>query len=91
MELETLERVIKSQNEIMKNRYDEMDSSLNKIAKLHVKLEKKNKRLIEDNTKLYRKVKQLRVKLMLQRPQPEAHPDLEILAEAAINLDENTE
>ena len=27
-----------------------------------------NKRLIEDNMKLYRKVRQLRVKLMLQRP-----------------------
>jgi hypothetical protein len=90
-ELKLLERVIKSQNQAMKRTSDEVRDSFERLAKMHVKEQKKNKKLLKENHKLHKMVRCLRIKLMLKDPKPKTHPDLESLAEAVVNLNKDPE
>jgi hypothetical protein len=47
---------------------------------MHVKEQKRNKKLLKENHKLHKMVRCLRIKLMLKYPKPRTHPDLESLA-----------
>jgi hypothetical protein len=89
-ELEVLERVVKSHNQALKRTSDEVRDSLQRIAKMHVKEEKKNKKLLKENQRLHKLVKCLKIKLMLKKPKTRAHPALEDLAEVVVNLSEET-
>jgi hypothetical protein len=91
LELKLLERVIKSQNQTIKNTSDEVRDCFERLAKMHVKEQKRNKKLLKENHKLHKMVRCLRIKLMLKDPKPRTHPDLESLAEAAVNLNEDPE
>jgi hypothetical protein len=88
MELRLLEKVVKSQNETITRTSSEVRDCFQRLAKMHVKLEKKNKRLLKKNKKLHKVARCLKVKLMLKDAKPIAHPSLENLAEAAENLNE---
>jgi hypothetical protein len=88
MELRLLERVVKSQNETIKQTSSEVRDCFERLAKMHIKLEKRNQRVLEENKKLYKMVRCLKTKLMLKDAKLIAHPGLEDLAEAAKNLNE---
>jgi len=88
MELRLLEKVVKSQNETITRTSSEVRDYFQRLAKMHVKLEKKNKRLLEENKKLHKVVIPLKVKLILKDAKPIAHPCLENLVEATDNLNE---
>jgi hypothetical protein len=53
---------------------------------MHVKLEKKKKRLLKKNKNLHKVARCLKVKLMLKDANPIAHPGLENLAETTENV-----
>jgi hypothetical protein len=53
---------------------------------MHVKEQKRNKKLLKENCRLLKMVRGLRIKLRLKNPKPRAHPDLKALAEFAKNL-----
>jgi hypothetical protein len=50
------------------------------------KIKERNKMLMKDNTKLYRKVRLLRLQTLPSKPQPQANLDLETLAEATTSF-----
>ena len=56
---------------------------------MHVKEQKRNKKLLNDNRKLLKMIRGLRIKLRLKHPKPRAHPDLRALSKVAENLNED--
>jgi hypothetical protein len=84
-----LERVIKSPNQTIKNTSDEVRDFFERLAKMHVKEKKRNTKLLKEDHKLHKMVICLRIKLMLKDPKPRTQPDLESLAEAVMNLNED--
>ena len=86
--MKLLERVIKSQIQTISNTSDEVRYCFERLAKMHVKEQKMNKKLLKESLKLLKKVICLKTKLWLKNPKPIVHPDLENLAEAAENLNE---
>jgi hypothetical protein len=76
MELRLLERLVKSQNDTIIRTSSEVRDCFQRLAKMHVKLEKKKKRLLEENKKLHKVARHLKVKLMLKDANPIAHPGL---------------
>jgi hypothetical protein len=88
-EMKLLERVIKSQNQTISNTSDEVRDCFERLAKMHVKEQKRNKKLLNDNRKLLKMIRGLRIKLRLKNPKPRAHPDLRVLSEVAENLNED--
>jgi hypothetical protein len=89
LEMKMLERVIKSQNQTISNTSDEVRDCFERLAKMHVKEQKRNKKLLKENRKLLKVIKSLRIKLRLKNPKPRAHSDLRALAEVAENLNED--
>ena len=89
VELKFLYRHIKSVNQTLQNTSHEVIYCFERLAKVHVKEQKKNKKLLKENHKLHKMVRFLRIKLMFKYPKPRAHPDLESLAEFAANLNEH--
>jgi hypothetical protein len=73
MELKLLEKVVKSQNETITRTSSEVRDCFQRLAKMHVKLEKKNKRLLKENKKLQKVARCLKVKLRLKDAKPIAH------------------
>jgi hypothetical protein len=88
-EMKMLERVIKSQNQTISNTSDEVRDCFERLAKMHVKEQKRNKKLLKENRKLLKMIKGLRIKLKLKNPKPRAHSHLRALAEVAENLNED--
>jgi hypothetical protein len=88
MELKLLEKVVKTQNETITRTSSKVRDCFQRLAKMHVKLEKKNKRLLEENKKLHKVARCLKMKLMLKDAKLIAHPGLENLAEVVENLNE---
>jgi hypothetical protein len=89
LEMKMLERVIKSQNQTISNTSDEVRDCFERIAKMHVKEQKRNKKFLKENRKLLKMIKGLRIKLRLKNPKPRAQSDLRALAEVAENLNED--
>ena len=87
--MKLLERVIKSQNQTIRNTSDEVRDCFERLAKMHVKEQKRNKKLLNDNRKLLKMIRGLRIKLRLKNPKPRAHPDLRVLSEVVENLNED--
>jgi hypothetical protein len=88
-EMKLLERVIKSHNQNISNTLDEVRDCFERLAKMHVKEEKRNKKLIKENRKLLKMVRGLRIRLRLKNMKPRAHPELESLAEVAEDVNED--
>ena len=88
MELKLPEKVVKSQNETITRTSSEVRDCFQRLAKMHVKLEKKNKRMLQENKKLQKVARYLKVKLRLKDEKPIADLGLENLAEAAENLND---
>jgi hypothetical protein len=65
-EMKLLERVIKSQNQTISNTSDEVRDCFERLAKMHVKEQKRNKKLLKENRKLLKMVRGLRIKLRLK-------------------------
>jgi hypothetical protein len=59
------------------------------LAKMHVKEQKGNKKLLNDNRKLLKTIRVLRIKLRIKNPKPRAHPGLRVLSEIDENLNED--
>jgi hypothetical protein len=57
---------------------------------MYVKLEKKNKTIIQANQKAYKVARCSKIKIMLQKTNPIVHSGLEDLAAAAENLSQTT-
>ena len=57
---------------------------------MYVKLEKKNRKLIQANQKAYKVARCSKIKLMLKNPKPIVHSGLENLEVATKNLDQTT-
>jgi hypothetical protein len=64
--MKLLERVIKSQNQTISNTSDEVRVCFEILAKMHVKEQKRNKKLLKENHKLLKMVRCLRIKLRLK-------------------------
>jgi hypothetical protein len=88
-EMNLLERVIRSKNHTIRNTSDEVRDCFERLAKMHVKEQKRNKKLLNDNRKLLKMIRGLRIKLKLKNPNPRVHPDLRVLSEVAENLNED--
>ena len=88
-EMKFLERVIKSQNQTISNTSYEVRDCFERLAKMHVKEQKRNKKLLNDNRKLLKMIRGLRIKLRLKNPKPRAHPSLRSLFEVDENLNED--
>jgi hypothetical protein len=56
---------------------------------MHVKEQKRNKKLLKDNRKLLKMIRGLRIKLRIKNPKPREHFDLRTLVEVAENLNED--
>ena len=87
--MKLLEKVIKSQNQTIRNTSYEVRDCFERLSKMHVKEQKRNKKLLKENHKLLQMVRFLRIKLRLKNPRPRAHPDLKALAEVAKNLNDD--
>jgi hypothetical protein len=72
LEMKILERVIKSQNQTIINTSYELRDCFERLAKMHVKEQKRNKKLLKENRKLLKVIKRLRIKLRLKNPKPRA-------------------
>ena len=90
-ELEILEREIKRRNKNLVEINVEMFDSFHILAKMYVKLEKKNIKLIQANQKAYKDARCSKIKIMLKNPKPIVHSGLEDLAVAVENLVQTTE
>jgi hypothetical protein len=89
LEMKMLERVIKSKNQTIRNTSNEERDCFERLAKMHVKEQKRNKKLLKENHKLLKVIKRLRIKLRLKNPKPRTHSDLRALAEVAEKLNED--
>jgi predicted transcriptional regulator len=89
-ELEVLEREIKRRNTNLVERNVELYDSFHILAKMYVKLEMKNRKLIQANQKAYKVARCSKIKIMLKKPNPIVHSGLENLAAAAENLAQTT-
>jgi hypothetical protein len=87
-EMKLLERVIKSKNQTIRNTLDELRDYFERIAKMHVKEQKRNKKMLKENCKLLKMVRGLRIRLRLKNMKPRAHPELEALDEFDEDLNE---
>ena len=85
-ELEVLERQIKRSNERLTKRNTELYDSLQELKNKYTKLGEINLMLMKDNTKLYRKVRLIKLQTKHSNPQSQAHHNLETLAEVAMNI-----
>ena len=56
---------------------------------MHVKEQKRNKKLLKENRKLLKMIKGLRFKIKLKNPKPREHSHLRALAEVVENLNED--
>ena len=90
IEIRLLERVIKSQNQVMKRTSDEVRDSFKRLSLIHVALERKNKILFKKNHKLYQMIKLLRCNLAHRKPKPRSHLGLEALVDVVTNLNDES-
>jgi len=85
-ELEVVEKEIKKKNEELTERNVELYDYYQDLLEKYDKIKERNKMLMKDNTKLYIKVRLLRLQTMPSKPQPQANLDVETLAEAATSF-----
>ena len=86
--MKLLEKVVKSQNETIMRTSSKVRHCLHRLAKMHVKLEKKNKRLLKENKNLQKVTRCLKVKLRFKDANPIAHTGLKNLEKATENLND---
>jgi len=89
LEMKMLKRVIKYQNQTIRSTSYELRDCFEILAKMHVKEQMRNKKLLKENRKFLKVIKSLRIKLRLKTPNPRAHSNLTSLAEVAENLNED--
>lgn len=85
-ELEVVEKEIKKKNEELTERNVELYDYCEDLLEKYDKIKERNKMLMKDNTKLYIKVRLLRLQTTPSKPQPQENLDLETLAEAATSF-----
>ena len=86
--MEVLEREIKRTNAISTKKNTQLHNSLLEMKGMYFLLQKRNLRFMKDNTRIYRMIRILRlqVKNSISNPSSHTHFALEILAEAAVSL-----
>jgi hypothetical protein len=82
---EVLERAIKASYETLSKNFTETNAALERLALENIK-EKKKKRIIKDNHRLWRLAKHLKKKIKKLKAKIATHPDLHVLAEVTQNL-----
>ena len=87
-ELEVLEREIKRTNAVLTKKNTQLNNSLLEMKGRYFLLQKRNKRFMKDNTRIYRMIRLLRlhVKNSKSNPSSPTHFALETLAEATMSL-----
>ena len=87
-ELEVLEREIKRNNAMLTKRNKELHNSVLEMRGVYVMLKRRNIRYLQDNTRLYRMIRLLRLQVKNSRSNPssQTHFALETLAEATVSL-----
>ena len=85
-ELEVLEREIKMNNAMLTKRNKQLHDSFLKMRGMYILLKRRNLRYMKDNTRLYRRIRLLRLQVKNSKITPSTHFSLETLAEATIIL-----
>jgi hypothetical protein len=85
---EVLERVIKDRYKRLSDNFAQTNAAFQKLAKQNVKEEKKKKRLVNECSRLKLLVRHLkrRIKGLKQKLKQRSHPDLQVLAQVAVNM-----
>jgi hypothetical protein len=86
---EVLESVIKDRYEILSKNFAETSVALERLALENIKEKKKKKRIIKYYNNLWWLAKRLKRKIKRLKAKIAAHPDLHVLAQAIVNLQEN--
>jgi hypothetical protein len=84
-----LDRVIKAKYETLSKNFAETNAAFERLALERVKEKKKKKRIIKDNNRLWRMAKHLKKKIKKLKARIATHPDLQVLAGVAENLQED--
>ena len=85
-EVEVLEREIKTTNAKLTKKNTELNNSLLEMRRMYILQQKRNPRLMKDNSRLYRMIRLLRLQTKNSNPNSQAHLVLETLVEATISL-----
>ena len=85
---EVLERVIKDRYKRLSDNFAQTNAAFQKLAKQNVKEEKKKKRLVNECSRLKLVARHLkrRIKGLKQKLKQRSHPDLQVLAQVAVNM-----
>jgi hypothetical protein len=85
---EVLERVIKDRYKRLSDNFAQTNAAFQKLAKQNVKEEKKKKRLVNECSRLKLLARHLkrRIKGLKQKLKQRSHPDLQVLAQVAVNM-----
>jgi hypothetical protein len=86
---EVLERVIKARYETLSKNFSETSAALERLALESIKEKKKKKKIIKDYNNLWWLAKCLKGKIKRLKARIATHPYLHVLAQAAVNLQEN--
>jgi chromosome segregation ATPase len=86
---EVLERVIKARYETLSKNFVETNATFESLALESVKEKKKKKRIIKDYNSLWRLAKRLKIKIKRLKARIATHPDLQVLAQVVVNLQED--
>jgi hypothetical protein len=83
---EVLERVIKARYKALSENFAKTNASFEKLARESIKDKKKKKKITKDYNSLWWLAKRLKRKIKKLKEKINTHPDLQVLAQVAINL-----
>jgi hypothetical protein len=83
---EVLERVIKVRYKSLSENFAKINESFEKLARESIKEKKKKKKITKDYNNLWWLAKHLKRKIKKLKAKITTHPDLQVLAQVAVNL-----
>jgi hypothetical protein len=83
---EVLERVIKARYKSLSDNFAETNATLEKLAHESVKDKKKKNKITKDYNSLWWLAKRLKRKIKKLKQKHKSHPDLQVLAQVAVNM-----
>jgi len=87
---EVLERVLKERYETLSKNFERTNEAFERLALKRVKEKRKMKKIIKQNYKLWKIARFLKIKIKILTTKSTTYPDLQVLAEAAENLNKES-
>ena len=83
---EVLERVIKARYKALSENFAKTNANFEKLARESVKDKKRKKKITKDYNSLWWLAKRLKRKIRKLKQKQKSHPDLQVLARVAVNM-----